>query len=259
MQNLNNAGFIGKVLYGLPKITSTNDFLYKLIANDRPSNGTVVMADEQTAGKGQKGKSWLSSPGKNLTFSIFLEPHFLPVKDQFRLNMAVSVGICNAVEALTDADVCIKWPNDILIDEMKVGGILIESGVVTDRLDYSIVGIGLNVNQQIFDTSLANAVSLSTVSGTTYDLDLCLYKVLAAIEAAYESLRTIMTVDELKAQYLSRLYRYQEEHTFLIEGAKKMGQIVGVATSGELVVEIDGKLQEFGNGEIRFADSLKMN
>ena len=118
---------MGQKLIYVPECHSTNSLLNELNDHQELPEGTVLVTDHQTAGRGQRGNVWEAAQGMNLTFSILLRPKFLEAKDQFRLNMAVSLAIANSLQSCLSQGIKLKWPNDILVDGKKIGGVLIES------------------------------------------------------------------------------------------------------------------------------------
>lgn len=161
--------------------TSTLSYAAGLSEEDTP-HGTVVTAREQTAGRGQRGNSWESEPGANLTFSLVLRPHKWPATRQFELSMAVAVGVCRALRrSLPDADIRVKWPNDIYAGDLKMVGILIENTVSGSYITRSIAGIGINVNQTVFRSKAPNPVSMAQIAGHPFDLDTVLQDVVTEI------------------------------------------------------------------------------
>jgi BirA family biotin operon repressor/biotin-[acetyl-CoA-carboxylase] ligase len=141
----------------LDKIGSTNSYLYDLNTVTKQVNGTIVSARNQTLGKGQKGNTWHTEEDKNLTFSVLTYPKTKP-KYAFYLNIIASLAVHKALSDL-NIHAKIKWPNDILVNKKKIGGILIENQINADGINQSIIGIGLNVNQSVFKTNL-NATSI---------------------------------------------------------------------------------------------------
>lgn len=170
-------------------------------------HGTVVTAREQTAGRGQRGNSWESEPGANLTFSLILRPQQWPAARQFELSMAVAVGVCRALRRALppDADVRVKWPNDIYAGNRKMVGILIESTISGSLITRSIAGIGINVNQTIFRSSAPNPVSMAQLAGHPYDLDTLLSSVVTEILHTAENALTSPT--PLANEYHTLLWR----------------------------------------------------
>lgn len=154
----------------LPETGSTNSFLSTIAPEMH--HGTVVMARAQTAGRGQRGNSWESSPGENITMSMLLRPRHVSPSAQFVISQAVSVGIVNVLRRyLPDHEVSVKWPNDIYVGDRKICGILIENVLSGSSIDYSIVGMGINVNQREFLSDAPNPVSLYQLLGQRLDID----------------------------------------------------------------------------------------
>jgi BirA family biotin operon repressor/biotin-[acetyl-CoA-carboxylase] ligase len=139
--------FMGQVVSSYSSIASTNDAAKSLALQDAPE-GTLVITDEQTAGKGRRGRSWLAPRGSSLLISLILYPALAP-NQVGRLTMASSLAVARAIEATTGLSVCFKWPNDILLGGKKAGGVLTETSVTGETLDYAVVGIGLNVNLDV--------------------------------------------------------------------------------------------------------------
>ena len=139
----------------LHTVGSTNDYMIEQIRNGNINlEGTIVIADEQTSGKGMDINIWESEPGKNLTFSIFFKPDFLRADQQFLLNKSISLGVYDFIKSLvTHQKVTIKWPNDIYVGDKKIAGILINNTIAGNELFYSVAGIGVNINQQKFPGS----------------------------------------------------------------------------------------------------------
>lgn len=154
----------------LDAIDSTNDFLKELSRSQSVENFTVVTAVHQTKGRGQMGSVWEAEIGKNLTMSILVKDILSSISEIYTLNIAISLAVFQALKELNIPKLSIKWPNDIMSDTKKIGGILIENGIKTDSRIESIVGIGLNVNQKDF-IGLPNASSLAVVSNSEFDLD----------------------------------------------------------------------------------------
>ncbi len=165
----------------LDAIPSTNDFLKEMARNSVATNFTVVTAVAQTNGKGQRGATWESAVGKNLTFSIFIDEteHFK--QGIFSMNVAVSISILKTLQKLNLSNVSVKWPNDIMSDDRKLAGILIENILHANGTFSSVIGIGLNVNQTNFE-SLPSASSVAKVLGKEVDLDLLLHDLLVELQ-----------------------------------------------------------------------------
>lgn len=245
--------FLGKNLIFMPECHSTSDQLLHLCQEKPLLEGSLVITGHQTAGRGQRGNSWEAQPGKNLTFSFLLKPDFLPVTKQFYLTMVVSLGIRDFLTDKTGVKVQIKWPNDILIDQRKICGILIENQIVGQQLSTSVVGVGLNVNQQYFETP--SATSMVLVTGMQFDLPLILEDLLGCIEYRYLQLRR-EAHHELRSDYLNALYLRDEQHLFHAGDSSFYGTIRGVDEIGRLNIDIEGKpmMQAFSVKEIRYSE-----
>ncbi len=212
---------------------------------------TVVVASEQTNGRGQIGTNWISETGKNLTFSVLKNMNGLAVHHQFLLNICVSLALFNTLRAIHIPDLSIKWPNDILSGSSKVCGILIENTLTGNQIQTSIIGIGLNVNQINF-TNLPNASSLKLLLGRSFDLDELLNMVLANLEQTFVSLEN-GGKEILWAAYENVLFRKNKPSTFENgSGNYFMGFIKGVSEMGKLQVVLeDDIIKEFDLKEVK--------
>ncbi|MBJ6117084.1 biotin--[acetyl-CoA-carboxylase] ligase [Pontibacter sp. BT310] len=244
---LPNTLFIGRQLYCLSVCESTNSEAQQLLIKNKATEGCTVLTSEQTKGRGQRGNNWEAEPGKNITLSVILSPVFLPVRQQFYLNMAVSLAVLDLLHEYGATDARVKWPNDLYFKDKKLGGILIENTINSHSLQHSIVGIGLNINQLNFDVN--TATSLSVITGTTINLEEITTRLLELLEKRYLELRNVRHA-KLKYEYLQALYRYQEVHRFIVDGKRTEGCIVGVDEDGRLGVELDGELRFFDFKEI---------
>ncbi|HYF69223.1 MAG TPA: biotin--[acetyl-CoA-carboxylase] ligase [Ohtaekwangia sp.] len=241
--------FLGKNLIFVPQCHSTNDLALRHCQENDWLEGTVIITDNQTAGRGQRGNSWLTEPAKNLTFSFMIRPSFLTVKEQFYLTIFVSLGIYDYVTEKTDKKVHIKWPNDILVDDRKICGVLIENQLSGNRLETTVIGIGLNINQQQFDAG--TPTSLSMITHQRYLLSDELNLLLQKLERRYLQLKE-RKLDRLKDDYLNALYRIGEDHTFVIAAGEAKGRITGIDELGRLSVMFDEQRKSFDVKEIKF-------
>ena len=207
---------------------STNRWLH-----EHPSeHDVVVLADYQTAGRGCGSNTWESERGKNLLFSMLVHPEGVRAAAQFHISMAVSLAICDALEQYI-GDLSIKWPNDIYWRNGKLGGILIENRLQGGVIRDSIIGVGLNVNQQRFHSNAPNPVSLWQICGQETDRMQLLDDILARFDASL--------VADLKAQYVSRLYRRKGFHPYADKEGAFMAEFVDVESDGHLLL-----LDEYG-------------
>ena len=213
------------------------------------------MAEAQVAGRGQSGNSWLSEPGKNLTFSILLHPRFLDIQHQFNLNIAISLAINDVLTSYLGSAASIKWPNDSYIGNDKIGGILIENIVQGGQIKHAIIGIGLNINQTDFPFSLHNVTSFKKILHNDYDLQTIKNEICRSVEARYLQLKA-GKYDTLHAEYLNKLYKFDVWARFKIHGEIVAGKISGVSAEGFLKVETDAGLQRFGLKEIEFVREI---
>jgi BirA family transcriptional regulator, biotin operon repressor / biotin---[acetyl-CoA-carboxylase] ligase len=247
-------GFIGIETIRLNEVDSTNRFFMDWLNREKPAEGTLVVTDYQTAGRGTDGAAWESEHSKNLTFSFLLYPVFLAPEAQFYLNKIVSLGLIDLVRELLPGrdDIRIKWPNDLYIGDRKVAGTLIQNGVKGSKFEYSVIGIGLNVNQSAFLGEATNPVSFKMVFGKDFDLDAVLLKTLEKIEYRYHQLQqgNNKAIDE---EYLKCLYRFGELSGFQFKGKSITAKITGVNRYGQLILEIPGdRIIECDLKEIKF-------
>ncbi len=242
---------LGKQIIFYDCIGSTNDAA-KQIADAGEPAGTVVIADEQTAGRGRLGRAWLAPPRSSILMSIVLRPTLAPHQVS-RVTMAVALGVCEAIRAETGLDAQIKWPNDLLVRGKKIAGILCESGIVGDRLEYIIVGIGVNVN---FDAASvegmpAEATTIADELGKSFPRARLTQAILREIEKYY------WRVDEdLRAEYCSRLAMLNQR----VRAQTSAGIVEGIAESvnenGALVVRrADGSGIELLAGDVTLIKS----
>ncbi len=220
----------------LPETKSTNSYALEILSKDRPEEGCVIITDYQTKGRGTDFNTWESEKGKNLTFSLILYPK-ITADQQFILNKAISLGIYDFLIAEMPSErVSIKWPNDLYVENKKVCGILIQNSVMGDKLEYMVVGIGLNVNQTLFKSNAPNPVSLKMVNDIEYDLNELLNKLLHAIFERY-ALIGPATTKKIDTDYQKSLYRLMEWHKYLVKGANVQSRITGTNEFGQLILE----------------------
>lgn len=202
-------------------------------------HGDVLVCREQTAGRGQRGNSWEAEPGKNLTFSLMLCPRAIPPSRAFVVSMAVSVGIVRALRHLTGLPVLLKWPNDIYVGDSKLAGILIENSFSGTEIASSVVGVGLNVNQNIFTSDAPNPVSLCQLCGRDFDLFPLLEEITAAaVEETDRYDKADSDYSPLLADYTSLLWRGRGEWPWLdvATGQQFRAAIESVALNGHITM-----------------------
>jgi BirA family transcriptional regulator, biotin operon repressor / biotin---[acetyl-CoA-carboxylase] ligase len=248
--------FIGKNLLFLHEVESTNTYAMNLLRNVNGIEGTVIYTDNQTQGKGQRGTVWSSSSGQNITTSIVLKPLFLGSDDAFLLSKISALAVYDVMTEMLPVgqyDIKIKWPNDILVNQKKVAGILIENNYVHSHIQYAVIGIGLNVNQTIFDDFMRAATSLKVLANKEFDRAFVLERLCVYLEKWYFKLKAHKHF-EIDECYLGCLFGFNEWLCF--EDADKVsfkGKVRGVAKSGKLMLELDGcVIREFDMKELRF-------
>jgi len=248
--------FVGQNLINLLAVDSTNNFLKDLLSKSEPlPEGTVIMADDQFAGRGQQQNNWQAEPGKNLTFSILLKPSFLPLNRQFLLNMAISVGVNNALKRYLPVANYIKWPNDIYYEGKKLGGILIENSIVGQNIKNSVIGIGLNVNQPIFPHDLADkAISVHQILQQDVNLVELLAEICSQIERLYLQLKA-GNYTYLEKCYVDKLYLINKPAAFSQNGEVFEGIIRGVTEIGLLKLEKANRIENYNFKEIEFLNT----
>ena len=229
----------------LDETDSTNQWLRdseKLTANSEQPR--AVIADYQTAGRGCGTNTWESERGKNLLFSMLIYPVEVPAAKQFRISMAISMAILDALEQHI-GDVSIKWPNDIYWRNGKLGGILIENRLQGGCIKDCIIGVGLNVNQETFHSDAPNPVSLKQIHGQETDREQLLRDILARFEAYLSQ--------DLKVRYLSRLYRRKGFHPYADKDGVFMAEIIDVEDDGHLLLRDDnGRDRRYAFKEVQF-------
>lgn len=233
---------------------STNSYLAQLCQESKAKEFHTVIAESQTAGRGQRGNSWESESGKNLTFSTVLYPTALKARQQFYLSMIAAFSVVYALDNYTEG-FSIKWPNDIYWKDKKIAGILIENELEGEYIAQSIIGIGLNVNQETFYSSAPNPVSLHQIIGHSIDRQELLHKILKGIVGGY----TFLEKEYAKAApailnlYLNHLYR--KEGMFPYRDAKGvfMAEFHQVEPDGHLILKDEqGSLRRYAFKEVEF-------
>ncbi len=222
----------------LDESDSTNRELWRMTeAGPIPPEGSVLQAGNQTAGRGLGNNRWKSEPNQNLTVSILLKPVFLPPARQFFLNKSVAVGIRNALSELCPDKVFkIKWPNDIVAENKKVAGTLIENRIMGQTCEFSIVGIGINVNQTHFPADLPNPTSLALLCRKQYSLQECLNHLLHHTGKQYERLAQGHLAD-LDREYLNHLLGYGQRMYFKKGKEVFKASITGVDEYGKIILQ----------------------
>lgn len=227
--------FEGADIIRLDTVDSTNNYAANLLKLSTVSEGTVITAQEQTQGRGQRGASWSSSAGENLLCSIVLYPRSIRPDEQFSLSQTVALAVHEMVEELTQVEAFIKWPNDIVVQDKKIAGILIETSIAHNHLQNAIVGVGLNLNQKVFEES--HAVSAGKITGKYYDVGDVAVRLQQLLSKHYARL-VYSKGAEIKTDYLHHLYNRDVSREYLYQGNKLNAIVRGVDDRGRLMLEL---------------------
>ena len=234
----------GKQVFKLDAVDSTNNFAAKLINQGLADNGAVVMAEFQSDGKGQRGNKWTAAKGMNLTASFVFFPDNMALNQIIAINWWVSLCIVKAI-AKYGLTVKIKWPNDIYADNVKLGGILIETSNTGSNVKLVVIGVGLNVNQTDFGDLNATSIKQKIGNDTSIE-DLC-WTLCDMFSNNYSMLSNPLALREL---YVHHLFRLSVESTFIFQGEKQKGMITGIDMSGRLIVAFKHGIEALEHGQI---------
>ncbi|WP_299227645.1 biotin--[acetyl-CoA-carboxylase] ligase [uncultured Psychroserpens sp.] len=234
----------------LNAIDSTNSFLRQLSNEEPIQDYTVVTSQLQTKGRGQMGTQWKSEAGKNLVFSVFKDVSNINLQHHFYMSMIVSLAVFKALESYKIKNLKIKWPNDILAEQQKISGILIENVIKYNQIQSSIIGIGININQVKFE-DLPKATSMQLISGVSFNNDEVLHQVLQFLKFYFGLLKQ-NKLEAIKEEYESYLFRKEKPSTFKDQSNHIFtGYIKGITNSGNLRILIeDSIVREFDLKEI---------
>ena len=233
----------------LNAISSTNEYLKKKHKSSNCKDGDLVWAKEQTQGKGQREKRWLSQKGKSLTISIYKEFNKFKVSDSFILNTIISLSIVKTLKIIGLKDVRIKWPNDIMSGNKKIGGVLIENFLKSEFISSSIIGIGLNINEEKFE-DLPNATSLYMEINQKFKLKKILNILIQELLKFFnlQEDKQNMIID----MYSSYLWKLNIASDFKQENNLLKAKVKGINSSGNLILEMpDGSISAFNSNEIK--------
>jgi BirA family biotin operon repressor/biotin-[acetyl-CoA-carboxylase] ligase len=235
----------------LDTVVSTNSFLKDLSVSSTLENFTVVVTQNQTKGRGQQNNEWLSEPFKNLTFSVFTTFKDVKIIHKKYLNFAISLAIYKVLFDKNLPKISIKWPNDLMVANKKICGILIENTFFGDQIKSTIVGIGLNVNQEKFPDALRNVTSLKLATLKETDLNVLLHEILVALKTNVKILES-KDFHLLEKQYLNVLYKKNIPTMFKTSKDDIfMGIISGISEQGNLQIQLeDDSIKEFGIKEV---------
>ena len=235
----------------LQTTSSTNSYLSDLLSQGTFPHGYCVCSRFQSAGRGQAGNIWESADGENLLFSLLLHTQKFPLDRQFLLSEVVSIAICRFLSRY-QISARIKYPNDIFVGDKKIAGILIENRIVGKAMQYSIVGIGLNVNQEVFIQNKATATSMRSITGERYHIDALLQSLRHEILDRVDGF-SIENKSECKELYFSLLYRCDGYYPYEADGVRFDAKIVDIADDGMLHLTTDkGEERKYYFKQVRF-------
>ncbi len=236
-------------LIKLDAIGSTNDWLKNKFQSGNCHDGDVVWTMSQTKGRGQHSNVWSSDSQKNITFSLFKRFSGLNSDDSFLINCAVTLAIIETLNNFKIPNLKIKWPNDILSANNKIGGVLIENFIKGKKLNASITGIGINVNQKSF-INLPSASSMFLMTNRKYDINKVFEELLNTLDLFFDLLKKPDKV-QLLSSFEKSMYKKGEWCQFKTNGSKFLGRIVGVSDHGLLIIEKKSKkLIQYTNGGV---------
>jgi BirA family transcriptional regulator, biotin operon repressor / biotin---[acetyl-CoA-carboxylase] ligase len=226
------------LIFKFDNLASTNLKMKELEQERNLPEFSVVVTPDQTAGKGQPGNSWESEAGKNLTFSFLIRPFFLTVHEQFRITQLVTLAIMDTLHPLVDG-LSIKWPNDIYAGNRKLAGILIENTLTGVHISSSVIGIGININQEVFKSNAPNPVSLKILTKQEILPEAVLNSFLNTFLQRYVSWVEVIDDKQLEREYMSWLFRANGIHRFRDKKGEFRAQIHQIKPSGHLVLKTD--------------------
>ncbi len=233
------------------EIDSTNEELQRLIKTEDLAEGFIIRTAYQHAGRGHGGNSWESGRGLNLLFSVYLKPDFIPAEQAFHLSRITGLSLFDIIDSQCDG-VSIKWPNDMLVGDRKIGGILIENMIMNQAVRHCIIGVGINVNQTAFDPYIPAATSLQIEKGCHIDMNALLESFRSSLEKWYQTLLSGKAAMVMEA-YRQKLYRLGVPAEYQSAAGRFTATIRDVKPSGELVMESGkGDILTFGFKEVEY-------
>lgn len=227
---------IGKQIINIDTIDSTLNYVKnKLIISDE-NEGIIVSCNNQTAGKGQNNNFWESEVGKNVTISFFIKPkNYIDISDQFKISVFVAVSVFEFIKTYIKENVSIKWPNDIYYKNKKIAGILIEHSIELSKLETTLIGIGININQEIFKSDAPNPISLKSITNQTFELEVLIYQLAEILNKNMFVLKTNYLI--LKDIYLKNLFHKNTFHSYIYKGDELVAKITDINNYGHLILE----------------------
>ncbi len=244
-----NKFFIQHTLLSYNKVESTNTAAMTRIKSGEAHHGDIIRANYQLGGKGQGQNTWYSTEGNNLLVSFICTNLKLNASKLAVFNMLVATSTYSVINRYFPNRTALKWPNDILVNDKKIAGILIETILQGEFIKHAVIGIGINVNEQVFP--FAHAVSFTQLSGLFYNLDNLLHELTEQLNLELQKLYT-SSFDSIKRDYETVLYGMNLKRYFRIENLTFEGIIKGINAQGQLCIEVDNEMKTFNQKEIKF-------
>ena len=242
---------IGDPIIAFDTLESTNKTAAELLRLSKVQHGSVILANEQTAGRGQRGRTWNSQPGEDLTISVVLKPDALRAEEQFILGKVTALAVADVIAALGVAEVRIKWPNDVLVGRRKIAGILIKNEVIGELVQSCVVGIGINANGRDRPEDLV-ATSIAAETGRSIDLNALLTNLCQALEERYVAL--LHGSENTDKDYRDLLWTRGRWADLLLDGEPISARPMDVDAYGRLIIEhSEGHVAAYGLDRLRFA------
>jgi BirA family biotin operon repressor/biotin-[acetyl-CoA-carboxylase] ligase len=243
---------IGSRVVELSETRSTNTVALELIQSGKAGDGLVITADHQNEGRGQHGSQWQSDPGSNLLVSVVLNLMDFPAQLHFHLNRMISVACHESISEITGHKSQIKWPNDILVNDQKIAGILIENIIRGGVITWSVVGIGINLNQTAFGSYPVPATSVRLLNSLRYKREDALNVLLSKLDKWYR-IFILKRFDLIRSGYTDHLFRYQKTAKFADKAGPFEGMITDVLEDGRMVItDATKRRRVYSNKEVEF-------
>jgi BirA family transcriptional regulator, biotin operon repressor / biotin---[acetyl-CoA-carboxylase] ligase len=233
-------------LIELESVDSTNNYAMARIHEGLALDGMVYLARHQWAGKGQRGKTWVSEPGQNLMMSLVIKPSPLKLTQQFLFSAAIALAILDLVKGFKNKNWKIKWPNDVYWSDRKAGGLLIESVVTGQTWDWAVIGIGMNLNQTAFPVEIPNAISLNQITGFQYEPVAIARELVPGIREQISILQK--TPDQILRRLNDSLYK-KDQVIALKKNDELIVSVLKAVDSNGLLITKDGT---FKSGEVEW-------
>ena len=235
-------------------LASTNEKAIQLIDEKKADEGNLIITDNQFKGRGHQDNRWESEPGKNLTFSLIIRPVFLNASEQFILNEVVCLSIIEALKkSLPGVQFLIKWPNDIYVGNDKIAGVLIQHFLKGSKLNFSVIGIGININQTHFISEAPNPVSLKKITGKTFEKEGVLQDFVKLFEQNYEKIKTVSGRNVINTSYLENLYKREKKSKFKDKKGLFYGKIKGINEFGQILIsDEENHVRKYGFKELEW-------